>query len=143
MLGDARPMVVSADIDGLVSAAMLASVAPGFEIVAFSVQSARWLVHPSVKDGLPANAFGVDLFSLQFDNVSNHIVTWGKKKIKIPEVRAAFEDWDAEVLKASAQRLMAVPGIWAGTQASYEDAGKADSANYKYPFGTATPLGDA
>lgn len=78
MLGDARPMVVSADIDGLVSAAMLASVAPGFEIVAFSVQSARWLVHPSVKDGLPANAFGVDFFSLQWVPQESHPIIMGR-----------------------------------------------------------------
>ncbi len=90
MLGTPRPLMVSADIDGLVSATMLGSVAPHFEIVAFSTQSSAWLVHPSVQDSPPADLFGVDLFSVQHDNVSNHIVKWGAKKIQIPPVLAAF-----------------------------------------------------
>ncbi|MGV8977240.1 MAG: hypothetical protein ACOH17_04280 [Cellulomonas sp.] len=140
MLTQQRPMFVSADIDGLVSAAMLASVAPGYEIVAFSVQSGSWLVHPSVAHQIPADMFGVDLFSIRHDNVSNHIVTWGQKRIQIPEVRDAFTVWDGMVAASAQQRLLAVPAIWSHTQAGYEDAGRADSANYKYPFGTAQIL---
>ena len=133
-------MFVSADIDGLVSAAMLASVAEGFEIVAFSMQSNRWLVHPSVATDVPDDLLGVDLFSVQHDNISNHVVTWGRKKLQVPEVRTAFELWDYQVEVASNERLLAVPAIWAHTQGGYEDAGIADSANYKYPFGTAQIL---
>jgi hypothetical protein len=140
MLDQTRPMVVSADIDGLVSAAMLGSVAPDFEIVAFVMQSSTLLVHPSVKASQPSDLFGIDVFSVQFDNVSNHVVEWGKKKIQIPEVLAAFSDWDAAVQDAAAQRLLAVPAIWAGTQAGYEEGGRPNSANYKYPFGTAQIL---
>lgn len=140
MLGQKRSMFVSADIDGLVSAAMLASVAPAFEIVAFSMQSNRWLVHPSVVTQVPDDLLGVDLFSVRHDNISNHVVTWGRKRLQIPEVRTAFELWDHQVEAARADRLLAVPAIWANTQGGYEDAGIADSANYKYPFGTAQIL---
>lgn len=140
MLGDQRPMFVSADIDGLVSATMLASVAPNFEIVALAAASASWLVHPSVASELPADLLGVDLFSLRHDNISNHIVTWGQKKIQIPEVRDAFAIWDGMVAASAQQRLLAVPAIWSQTQAGYEDGGRADSANYKYPLGTAQLL---
>ncbi|MFJ2520482.1 hypothetical protein ACIOWF_16040 [Cellulosimicrobium cellulans] len=140
MLDQQRPMFVSADIDGLVSAAMLASVAPGFEIVAFSVQSSQWLVHPSVVSHVPDDMFGVDLFSVRHDNVSNHVVTWGRKQIKIPEVRQAFELWDTEVATAASQRLLAVPAIWANTEGGYESGGVAYSATYKYPLGTAQVL---
>src|SRR6478609_1366073 len=94
MLGTTRPMMVSGDIDGLVSATMLGSVAPAFEIVAISIQSASWLVHPSVKDHVPGDLFGVDLFSVQHDNVSNHVIKWGQRKIQVPAVRDAFGYWD-------------------------------------------------
>lgn len=133
-------MMVSADIDGLVSATMLGSVAHDFEIVAFSVQSSSWLVHPSVKDAVPDDLFGVDLFSIEHDNVSNHIIKWGNKRIQIPAVRQAFEVWDAAVDMKAEKQLLAVPSIWSNTQAGYEEAGRADSANYKYPFGTAQIL---
>ncbi|MFF2831924.1 hypothetical protein ACFVSK_09190 [Cellulosimicrobium cellulans] len=140
MLDQKRSMFVSADIDGLVSAAMLASVAPRFRVVAFSVQSSRWLVHPSVVNNVPESMFGVDLFSVNHDNVSNHVVTWGHKKSKNVPVRQAFELWDKLVENAAEERLLAVPAIWAQTQGGYEDAGIADSSNYKYPFGTAQIL---
>lgn len=140
MLGTPRPLMVSADIDGLVSATMLGSVAPHFEIVAFSTQSSGWLVHPSVQDSPPSDLFGVDLFSIQHDNVSNHIVKWGAKRLQIPPVLQAFRQWDAAVDAAASQRLLAVPAIWSNTQGGYEEAGRADSATYKYPFGTAQIL---
>jgi hypothetical protein len=136
----ARPIVASGDIDGLVSAAMLGSVARGWEVVAIVTQSSKILVHPSVASGMPDDLFGVDLFSTRFDNVSNHIVEFGPKKIQIPEVRQAFEAWDTHVHDAYQQRLLAVPAIWASTKACYEDAGKATSAKYKYPLGTAQLL---
>src|SRR4051812_29134811 len=73
-LGQPRPMVVSADIDGLVSATMLASVAPGWEIVGFVVQSTRLVLHPTVMGGMPNDLVAVDLFSLRHDSISNHVV---------------------------------------------------------------------
>lgn len=132
-------MMVSADIDGLVSAAMLASVAPGFDIVAFSIQSTSWLLHPDVVAGPPEDLFGVDVFSVQHANVSNHIVRWGEKRLRNPPVLEAFRQWDATVDLAAAQRLLAVPSLWAATEAGYEDE-RPRSSKYKYPLGTAQIL---
>jgi hypothetical protein len=140
LAGPPRPLVASGDIDGVVSAAMLASVARGWEVVAIVTQSSKILIHPSVASGMPDELFGVDLFSTRFDNVSNHVVQFGPKKVQLAEVRAAFQEWDQHVQAASAERLLAVPAIWAGTTACYEDAGRATSAKYKYPLGTAQVL---
>jgi len=133
-------MVVSGDIDGVVSSAMLGSVAREWEVVAVVTQSSRILVHPSVAVGVPDDIFGVDLFSPAFDNVSNHVVEFGPKRIKLEAVRQAFEAWDSAVQAAASKFLLAVPAIWASTTACYEDAGKPTSAKYKYPFGTAQVL---
>jgi hypothetical protein len=135
-----RPMLVSSDIDGLVSASMLASVADGWKIVAFLAQSQRLYVHPSVAGNRPDNIFGIDVFSTEFDNVSNHVVLYGTKRLTIPLVLTAFQDWDAEVIAASQRRLLAVPAIWAGTEAAYDESDRPNSSKYKYPFGTAQIL---
>ena len=113
--------------------------APGFEIVAFSVSSSAWLVHPAHLAGLPDDAFGVDVFSVLFDNVSNHVIKWGAKQLKNPPVLQALQGWDAAVDAAAKTKLMAVPSIWAGTQGGYEDE-RPTSAKYKYPFGSAQIL---
>lgn len=154
MLSQPRSVVASGDIDGLVSATMLASVTRSWNVVAFSMQSSQWLVHPSLtSDGNPradlfagqaekhpGDLFGVDLFSVQFDNVSNHVVEYGTKKLQNPEVRAAFNDWDEAVREAATTRLLAVPGIWANTQGGQESLDTPTSSRYKYPFGTAQIL---
>ncbi|ROR65342.1 hypothetical protein [Agrococcus jenensis] len=137
LLGQSRPLAVSADIDGLVSASMLASVAPGFEIVAFSIKSHSWLVHPDFREKTPSNLMMVDLFSPRFDSLSNHVVRWGSKRPQSAEIRGAYQYWDGVVDAASRERLLAVPSLWAATQGGYEDVDRADSARYKYPLGTA------
>src|SRR5690606_16621550 len=96
-LDQARPLVVSADIDGLVSATMLASVARNFEIVAFLQKSATWLVHPGVAYDVPANAIAVDLFSPDHDSISNHVILWGARNIKAAGLRDAFVKWDQHI----------------------------------------------
>jgi hypothetical protein len=133
-------MAVSADIDGLVSASMLASVAPDWKIVALLVKSQRLLLHPSVVARRPDDLFGVDIFSTRFDNVSNHIVLFGSLRLRAPEVLAAFQRWDADVLQAAEDRLLAVPSIWARTEGGREGAEHPTSSKYKYPFGTAQIL---
>lgn len=135
-----RPMLVSADIDGLVSASMLASVAKDWEIVAFVAQSQKLYIHPDFVDERPADIFGIDVFSPRFDNVSNHVALFGSKQIQITEVRTAFTEWDELVVSSGAARLLAVPSIWAGTEASYEGSDRPTSAKYKYPLGTAQVL---
>ncbi|MGW6128989.1 hypothetical protein ACWFNE_03065 [Cellulomonas sp. NPDC055163] len=135
-----RPMAASADIDGLVSATMLASVAPGWDIVALQAQSSTVLVHPSVATAMPSDLVAVDLFSVNHDSMSNHVVKYGARQTRLTGLRTAFRSWDASVDAAGSTRLHAVPAIWAGTEGSYEDAARATSSKYKYPLGTAQIL---
>lgn len=139
-----RPVAVSGDIDGLVSVAMLASVIPNWKVVAVVGSSAGadalW-VHPEFR-ARPADVFGIDLFSLNFDNISNHILLYGDKKLHEPAKLEAFRAWDEQVRSTSASRLFLSANLWAGIQACYPDdnapvALRARSAKYKYPLGTA------
>lgn len=140
--GPSRPMVVSADIDGLVSAAMLARVS-GWRAVALVVKSETVLVHPSVADSLDLTAcFGVDVFSSYMPNVSNHVALWGDKKpgSSAPALDAARAH-DAEIVARSQNVLFANASLWAGIQGSYADAGSNPlSAGYRYPLGSAQLL---
>ncbi|TCJ21666.1 hypothetical protein [Nocardioides jejuensis] len=140
MLDTPRQMIVSADIDGLVSAAMLASVAPSWNVVGLVASSSKWLLHPSVSNEPPAGLVAVDLFSLNHDSISNHVVKYGAKRPMLLNLRAEWQAWDAAVAVAAQKRLFAVPSIWAGTQGCYDDAAKADSSKWKYPLGTAQIL---
>jgi hypothetical protein len=133
-------MLVSADIDGVVSASMLTSVAPDWQIVAFVSRSQELYLHPSVEMERPRDIFGVDVFSPMFDNVSNHVVLYGGRRLKNLTIREAFQEWDQVVLNATEERLLAVPSIWAHTEAGYESADRPTSAKYKYPLGTAQLL---
>ncbi len=135
--GAGRPLLVSADIDGLVSASMLASVAPGWEIVALLVESDRLLLHPDVVEKRPSDLFGIDVFSPAFDNIGNHVVQFGSRRVRQVAIRSAYIEWDRIVERASVDRLMGTPSIWARTEAGYEDASRATSAKFKYPLGTA------
>src|SRR5690625_2462271 len=137
MLGHPRPMVLSVDIDGLVSAAMLASVAREWEIVAFVRQSADLVLEPSVATGMPADLVAIDLYSINHDSISNHVVKWGNKQPRLKNLGAAFQAWDQAVNAAATQHVQAVPSIWAGTQGCYEDADRPTSSKFKYPLGTA------
>ena len=138
--GDFRPVVISGDVDGVTSAALLGSVTQNCKVVAVVNNKDREVyVHPDYANGRPDNLLGLDVFSPEFDNVSNHIVLFGEKRFSVPSVLEAFKDWDSKVLSAAADpnRLMAVPGIAGHTQAGYSDAEKVDSSKYKYPLGTA------
>lgn len=134
--GPPRPMVVSADIDGIVSAMMLHSIAPEWNVIGFVANSERLIVHPHHEDRLPDDAFLVDLFSPQLDGVSNHVVLYGSKNLKVTAIRDAFRNWDQCVLDAQAERFHAVPSIWARTEGGYEDE-RVSSMRWKYPLGTA------
>jgi hypothetical protein len=132
--------VISGDIDGVTSAALLGAVTQNCKVVAVVNNKDREVyVHPDYASKRPDNLLGLDVFSPEFDNVSNHIVLFGAKKLSVPPVLKAFNDWDQKVLDAAADpsRLMAVPGISGHTQAGYSDADKVDSSKYKYPLGTA------
>lgn len=140
LLSGPHAMAASADIDGLVSATMLGSVAPSWEVVALQVQSTTMLVHPSVAQGMPADLVAVDLFSVNHHSISNHVVKYGSRGLRLAGLRAAFQAWDASIDTAGQTYLQAVPAIWAGTEGSYEDAGRPYSSKYKYPLGTAQIL---
>ena len=130
-----RFMIISGDIDGIVSAAMLARVAPDWRGVAIIVKSGRVLVHPDFADGLNVkDFFGVDVFSTYLDNVSNHVSLWGSKR---PAARAdAFAiaaAYDSEVQRRSQGKLLATPSLWAGVE------GFRRLAAGRKPLGTVTP----
>jgi hypothetical protein len=138
--GDFRPVVISGDIDGVTSAALLGSVTQNCKVIAVVNNKDREVyVHPDFASTRPNNLLGLDVFSPEFDNVSNHIVLFGDKRLSVPAVLQAFNEWDAKVIKAAndPDRLMAVPGIAGHTQAGYSDPEKVDSSKYKYPLGTA------
>lgn len=138
-----RPMIVSGDIDGLVSAAMLRSAAPGWDAVALIVKSGTVYLHPDVVDGIDlADCFGVDVYSTYIPNVSNHVALWGGKKAGASsEALAAAQAYDAVVRERAQKTLLATPSLWAGIEGSYGEAGKRPrSAGYRYPLGTAQIL---
>lgn len=136
-----RGLIVGGDTDGLVSASMLASVAPDWDIIGIVVDSQWLLLHPTALEEKRERLFGVDVFSPVIDNVSNHVVLWGSRALKgSPAVLKAFRLWDQTVQQAAAERLFAVPAIWAGTQASRDDYGVETSSRYKYPLGAAQVL---
>lgn len=134
-----RPLAISGDIDGIVSAAMLASVLPNWRVVAV-VGDAKApnviRVHPAFKDR-PQGLFGVDLFSLEFDNIGNHIQFYGSRKWQQPLTLDAMNRWDGHVRALVETRLFIVPNIWANIEASYQDGEHPRSAKFKYPLGTA------
>lgn len=135
LLDQPRSLLVNADIDGLLSAAMLASVAPRWRIAAFTDNVT--LIAPPSMTAIPEDTFGVDLFSPNFDNVSNHVVLYGRKKVVSLPLREALGQWDKTVMRAWGSRTFVVPSLWVGSEAGYEDAGREYSAKYKYPFGSA------
>jgi len=131
-----QQLIVSGDIDGLVSAALLCSVLPEWKVVAVIFKSDQIWLAPTI-GGRPSNLFGIDVFSLCFSNISNHIEYYGPKRLQVPQKLKAFQDWDAAVLRESQSRIFVNPNIWAGIGACYEDANHERSAKYKYPLGTA------
>lgn len=138
-----RPMVISGDIDGLASAMMLASVAPTAKVVSVVVSESKnpgaiW-IHPD-HPTRPDNLLGIDVFSLGFDNIGNHVVLYGPKQLRRREKLGAFQSWDKEVRRVAKEHLFAVPNLWAEIGACYEDAQRPRSARYKYPLGTAQVL---
>lgn len=138
-----RPMIVSGDIDGVVSAAMLAQVA-GWRAVAVVVKSDTVWLHPDVSSGALdlASCFGVDVFGSYFPNVSNHVGFWGSKRPGSSNpAAAAAAAHDEEIRRRGQDLLFANPSLWTGIEGSYPEAGaRPASAGYRYPLGTAQVL---
>lgn len=141
--GPPRPLIVSGDIDGLVSAAMLRKAAPTWDAVALIVKSGEVWLHPEVTNHLDLSAcFGVDVFSSYIPNVSNHVALWGGKKPGgSNEAAQAAQAHDIELRRRAEEVLLAAPSLWAGIEGSYpSESHRATSAEYRYPLGTAHVL---
>ena len=151
--GRPRHLVVSGDIDGIVSAMMLARVTD-WRAIAMILGSRDVLLHPSLEetlvpslvdsddsaDGRP-RLFGVDVFSPLYDNVSNHPLRWGSKRLAdVPRSRAMTEAFDEAIDRAVAQRLVVNPSQWVGIEAAVDSAAYPRSMRYRYPLGTAQLL---
>lgn len=80
-------MAVSGDIDGVVASSMLGSVAPHFKVAALVINSGHAIVHPDYVRTDLKHFFGVDLFSLRFDNISNHVEFFGDRKLQVEPVQ--------------------------------------------------------
>lgn len=135
-------MIVSGDIDGLVSAAMLRRAAPEWGAVALVVKSGTVYLHPDVVDGLNlGDCFGVDVFSSYVPNVSNHVALWGHKRPGSSAVAgAAAAAYDETIRLRAESTLLATPSLWAGIEGAYASSDRGTSAMYRYPLGTAQVL---
>lgn len=138
-------MLVSADIDGVVSAMMLGQVT-GWSVCAAVVRSEAYLLHPdfsSLEELVEGEVFGVDNFSLRFSNASNHPVFWGDKKlgrISPKRCQAITGEFDEAVQQAMRSRLILNPSAWAGIQAAVNRDRDHRAGMYRYPLGTAQAL---
>lgn len=136
--GPKRPLIVSADIDGLVSAAMLRAVSD-WQVAALVVKSEKIYVHPEFAEG-PfdlTTAFGVDVFSTLFPSVSNHVALWGRRVLQGAEAHTTAS-YDEAVRARSRDVLMANPSLWVGIEGSYPtNTVRFTSSRYRYPLGTA------
>jgi len=138
-----RHLIVSGDIDGLASAAMLArSAPPDWRAIALIVKSGDVLLHPDFISGTDlSKCFGVDVYSTYVDNVSNHVALWGTKKPHSSAAGLAIaQAYDTEVKRRAQTTLLATPSLWAGIQGSQSRTDLPDSAGYRYPLGTAHVL---
>jgi hypothetical protein len=142
-----RPLIVSADIDGLVSAMML-SQATGWKVTALIVESKTVLLHPTWRDipsllADPAGVFGVDVFSSRFDNASNHPVLWGTKSPGGDAAagrRVAEHDRELRARGGPGRSLFLNASFLAGIEGARDASDRALGLPYKYPLGTAQLL---
>lgn len=143
-----RTIVANGDIDGLVSAQMLASVT-GWKVGAV-VWGDKASVHQDLRDQIPEGEgfmkasgllFLVDLFSPHIPGVSNHPVLWGeKRRASSAEVYELTQDFDESIREAAQDRLLASPSLWAGIAGAQSESSKKNAFEYKYPLGTAQIL---
>lgn len=141
LIDEHRIVVANADIDGLVSSMMLASVTDWR--VGVMVDKTTYRYHPSVATGVgvPLSAeslFGVDVFSPLFPNVSNHPVLFGGPASAKPS-GVLMVGHDARMLQSADDHIVVNPSLWAGVAARLGSA-HPNGMDYKYPFGTAQVL---
>jgi hypothetical protein len=134
-----RVLVINADIDGLVSAQMLASVT-GWQVGAVIDRNGTVRVHPSFASPQDlvdsAAAFGVDVFSPLFPSISNHPVYFGSKMRSPKALREHLDNFDKDMRQAVEENQSLNPSAWVGISAS-RGSREPTGIPYKYPLGTA------
>src|SRR5690349_20057973 len=100
MDGTPRYLIGNADIDGLVSAQMLAA-ATGWKLAAIIDRTGAIRVHPQFDSaqGLidTGEVFGVDIFSPLFPGVSNHPIYFGTTSKTPVSIRQDLQSFDEEM----------------------------------------------
>ncbi|WP_289019289.1 hypothetical protein [uncultured Ornithinimicrobium sp.] len=140
--GDARYLVTNADVDGLVSAQMLAA-ATGWTVAALFDRTGdiRW--HPdfeSPQDLIDTGrVFGVDIFSPLFSGISNHPVYFGATSRTSTAVRDELKAFDDAMRSAVEHHHILNLSAWVGIGALRGSAAP-NGLPYKYPLGTAQLL---
>jgi hypothetical protein len=121
---------------------MLASVTPWR--VGFAVDGSQFLkVEPALRAEMlasPANGiFGVDVYSTQFANVSNHPIMFGATSRTKQSIRGDLLGFDRLVQESAVRQGTVNPSIWVGIGATV-GTGQPNGLTYKYPLGTAQLL---
>lgn len=133
-------VIAGADIDGILSAMMVGSVAP-WRVAGLVMPNGSVLLATGYEDlsGLldRSDVFGIDVYSTRFPSVSNHPVLFGAKSRTRPDwLRAALAEFDSYVQKQTAQMGSLNLSIWAGIGARLDETSPRGYP-YKYPLGTA------
>jgi hypothetical protein len=139
--GEPRMIVASGDVDGLVSAAMLARVCD-WRVSVLVISSEYVLVHPDVAGNLDlTECFGVDVFSSYMDNVSNHAVLYGRKRpLSNADAAAAARAYDQVIRERGRTHLFANASFWAEIEGAQGGSTRPHAHVYRYPLGTAQLL---
>lgn len=138
-LDEPRLLLTNADIDGVVSAQMLAA-ATGWLVAGIVDRDGSCRVHPEF--GSPqelvdsGRVFGVDLFSPLFPGISNHPVQFGTTGRTPKTVREHLVNFDTAVTHAVEMRHIINLSAWVGIGALFGSK-KPNGLPYKYPLGTA------
>lgn len=144
-LREDRTMIAGSDIDGIVSAMMLASVST-WRIGALAMKSEAILVSPH--RGTPAELladttrppFGIDVFSRLMPTASNHPVLFGTTSRTSPGWRRdLLADFDQRIAADAEAQGALNPSLWTGIKATLGSQSH-DGIPYKYPLGTAQLL---
>lgn len=140
--GQPRYVVGNADIDGLISAQMLAA-ATGWTVAALIDRNGDIRLHPdfaSVRQLLDTGkAFGVDVFSPLFGGISNHPILFGTTTRTPATIRGDLQAFDDEMRGAVEQFGTLNLSAWVGIGAMF-GSGSPYGLPYKYPLGTAQLL---
>lgn len=136
-------IITGADIDSLVSSALLCMASEGrWRVGAVIVRSKDVRTSPALGSLEAAvqrsDVYGVDLFSPLFPSISNHPLLFGPstRRPRNSDVRDRCAAYDESVLAAMVDKHTINLSGWAGIKAT---AGSDDyqSRYYKYPLGTA------